>query len=90
MYNMQLLCVRTATPSPGLSPMHRSLAKAAAHFPPDMLLSTAAAAVGTPPLVGVSEPGTPVGQAVPEYTDVTALLLGDSMEPLNGAPNGAR
>jgi len=81
-----------ATPSPGLSPMHRSpAAKAASPFPPEQpVLSEAAGAVSALSPAMMSEPGTPVGQAVPEHTDVTALLLGDSLEPLNGAPNGAR
>ena len=86
--------IGAATPSPGLSPMHRSPAKGAALFPTvEQVLSMAAeAAAATPPLVAVvSEPGTPVSQsAATEYTDVTALLLGDSMEPLSGAPGGAR
>ena len=65
----------------------------AAPFPPDSLLSGVAdrAAEMSPLAMLHPDPGTPVSQVVfAEYTDVTALLLGDSTESPNGVPGGVR
>ena len=74
-----------ATPSPGVTPTHRSPA-ATSPFPPSMSPQKAAEAAAAP-LMAISEPIMPVSNGTAheeEFSDVTALLLGDLNESIDG------